>query len=105
MGWACRKEPAVRPGARGTANLKQWNEQMEGLTSNGYLRSRMVRVRLLHYFICRLVGARQLKLPWCCLLLLRVRALLAKELVRTILSKVLELTSSLASRAGVTRIA
>ncbi|KAK9915548.1 hypothetical protein WJX75_000584 [Coccomyxa subellipsoidea] len=51
-----RKEPAVRPGARGTANLKQWNEQMEGLTSNGYLRSRMVRVRLLHYFICRLVG-------------------------------------------------
>lgn len=44
-------------GVRAAANLARYNEEMELLTENGFLRSRMVRVRLLHYFICRLMGA------------------------------------------------
>lgn len=45
----------TRPHA-GTANIKAYNAKMDKLRENGYLRARMVRVRLLHYFICRLVG-------------------------------------------------
>ena len=42
---------------QGTINFARYNKDMEMLTSNGFFRARMVRVRLLHYFVCRLVGA------------------------------------------------
>jgi len=45
----------TRPHA-GTANIMAYNAKVDKLRENGYLRARMVRVRLLHYFICRLVG-------------------------------------------------
>lgn len=47
--------------ARRAANLRGQNAVMEDLCANGYLRARMVRARLLHYFVARLVGAR----PFC----------------------------------------
>lgn len=37
--------------------FSRWNAVMQALCNNGYLRPKMVRVRLLHYFICKLVGA------------------------------------------------
>ena len=49
--------------ARRAANLKRQNAVMEELCANGYLRARMVRARLLHYFIARLVGARPSAAP------------------------------------------
>lgn len=50
--------PSGRPKIpQGTINFARYNKDMETLTGNGFFRARMVRVRLLHYFVCRLVGA------------------------------------------------
>ena len=57
---AADREAAAALQAQKSANLKRHNAVMEDLCRNGYLRARMVRARLLHYFIARLVGARRL---------------------------------------------
>ncbi len=50
--------PSGRPKmTRGTNNFERYNKEMDVLTANGFIRARMVRVRLLHYLVCRLVGA------------------------------------------------
>lgn len=41
----------------GKNNFARYNKDMDVLTANGFIRARMVRVRLLHYLVCRLVGA------------------------------------------------
>ncbi|BDA44462.1 hypothetical protein COCOBI_05-6470 [Coccomyxa sp. Obi] len=41
---------------QGTNNFARYNKDMDVLTANGFIRARMVRVRLLHYLVCRLVG-------------------------------------------------
>jgi hypothetical protein len=59
-GLAARADGALAE--RGENNLSRYNTTMDALMANGYLRARMVRVRLLHYFISRLVGALSIPL-------------------------------------------
>ena len=45
----------VRPGQAGI--LKTGQDAVNKLYDNGYIRPKMIRIRLLHYWICRLIGA------------------------------------------------
>lgn len=45
------------------SQMQAFNRSMEQLGANGYMRARMVRVRLLHAFISRLIGARACAVP------------------------------------------
>ena len=46
----------VRPGKAPSNMLKAGQEFVNRLYDNGYIRPKMIRIRLLHYWICRLIG-------------------------------------------------
>lgn len=56
----------VRPARPGDI-VNSTQGQINRLYENGYIRPKMIRIRLLHYWICRLLGEQYCELYCCCL--------------------------------------